>query len=181
MKELKEEVLLRKSFLYFWIPSFCVGILGCYFPYVFAILATNESDICTCGFFYDKYFEGANYLILQSRQSFPVIQILNSFTTQAFQCVMYTILIVMIYRIRHIKDDTLIKVESLFIIGFMIAFDFILYGLYLAGQFVSCYGFADAETDYYIDELKFSFWATIIRDTIIIATIVFFSRKVVNE
>ena len=27
----------------------------------------------------------------------------------------------------------LIKVESLFIIGFMIAFDFILYGLYLAG------------------------------------------------
>lgn len=46
---------------------------------------------------------------------------------------MYTILIVMIYRIRHIKDDTLIKVESLFIIGFMIAFDFILYGLYLAG------------------------------------------------
>jgi hypothetical protein len=52
MTQLKEENMMYKGLLYFLLPSAILGVVGCYFPYLYAMLPGNESDLCTCSFFH---------------------------------------------------------------------------------------------------------------------------------
>jgi hypothetical protein len=40
------------------IPFFILGVLGCFYPYVYAVLPVHESDMCVCGFYAAMYSEG---------------------------------------------------------------------------------------------------------------------------
>jgi hypothetical protein len=51
MKQLREKVLVSKFFAYFVLPAVVLSFLGMYFPYVYAVLAVNESDMCICSYF----------------------------------------------------------------------------------------------------------------------------------
>lgn len=54
MKQLREKVLVSKFFAYFVLPAVVLSFLGMYFPYVYAMLAVNESDMCICSYFVNE-------------------------------------------------------------------------------------------------------------------------------
>jgi hypothetical protein len=54
MKQLREKVLVSKFFAYFVLPAVVLSFLGMYFPYVYAMLAVNESDMCICSYFINE-------------------------------------------------------------------------------------------------------------------------------
>jgi hypothetical protein len=48
MSLLKETVLLKKTYFRFLIPSFVLGIIGLFNPFLFALVPAHESGICIC-------------------------------------------------------------------------------------------------------------------------------------
>ena len=48
MRSLQEGSLLKKGFLYFMLPSFCLAILSIWFPFIYAIVPADESLDCFC-------------------------------------------------------------------------------------------------------------------------------------
>lgn len=134
MTQLKEENMLQKGLLYVMLPSSILGIVGCYFPYVYAMLPGNAVDLCTCSFFEAYVHKTRNFVILNSLKSYPVLQILNSLTTMSWQFCINICLMTMVYKIRHIQDDTLIKFECITIVFLLIFIELVLYGIYIFGQ-----------------------------------------------
>ena len=133
MMQLKEETLLRKSIQYFLIPSILLGAIGCYFPYVYAMLPGNESDLCVCSFFQAMKSGQRDFPILKSRTSYPIITILNALTTMTWEFGSNVLLLSMVYKIRHIQDDTMIKLECVVFTLLMVFIDLIIYLIYILG------------------------------------------------
>jgi hypothetical protein len=55
MNQLHEETLIKKGVLYFLLPWFLAGVLGSFFPYVFAFIPSSEGIVCTCAFYQKMY------------------------------------------------------------------------------------------------------------------------------
>ena len=100
MKKLKEGVLVRKFLFYVMLPSLTVTILGFFFPYVYAMLAVNDAEVCICSYFLAN--AERDFLLLETKKSFYVLEILNQVTSKCWMLVFVLIMTVMIYRIRHI-------------------------------------------------------------------------------
>jgi hypothetical protein len=119
MLNLREEVLIKKGLLYFVLPAFILGILGYIFPYVFAFLPSHLVQVCTCTFFCRDW--GHPFLNEDARSYYQIV-LINVTSMTVTQFIYYTILLFMIYRIRHIDDETLIKRECAAIVGMWILF-----------------------------------------------------------
>lgn len=53
MTSLQENVLLTKVFLYNS-PFYAIGILGCFYPWIYAFVPVHASEICLCSFYVKK-------------------------------------------------------------------------------------------------------------------------------
>jgi hypothetical protein len=112
MTKLKEDVLVRNFFLYLILPFLLISLLGFRFPYVYVMLAVNETDMCMCSYF--ENYSDHRYLILNnqsSNEAFMSLSMINLTTTRLWMFACVLAMTVMIYRIRHIQDETLIKKE----------------------------------------------------------------------
>ena len=131
MQQLREEDLIKRSLLFFLLPMVVIGLLGCRFPYVYAVLPVHETDMCICSFFETMYYDDKSYLLLKTDQSFAVIQTLNIITFLVSNWLFLVVLLWMIFKIRHIEDETLIKWESVCLISTWTIFSFLQYVLFL--------------------------------------------------
>lgn len=76
MISLREEVLIKKSLMYFILPAFILGVIGFIFPYVFAFLPSHLCQVCACMFFCRSW--GHPFLNLeQPRSSYYSIVLIN--------------------------------------------------------------------------------------------------------
>ena len=111
MTNLREEVLLKKGIAYFLIPSIILGIMALFLPGIYSIVPVHESDICLC-YFFSKVFDETNpsdYLFLDKQSSYVNFRFVNSIAFFLINWIFLMVLIWMIYKIRHINDETLIK------------------------------------------------------------------------
>jgi hypothetical protein len=116
MTDLREETLIKKGFLYFILPSLVLGLFGCFEPIFYVMLPVHETDTCLCSF-----VDLPNrYALLNS--SFGDFKVTNIVAFLVFNWFFLVVLLLKIYRIRHINDETLIKKECGMIVGVWISF-----------------------------------------------------------
>ena len=129
MTELREETLIYKGFWYFIVPSIILGILGGLWPIFYVILPVHETDICLCSFNEKRVFD---------EESFPAYKLTSIISFLVFNWIFLVTLLIKIYRIRHIHDETLIKREGTVILGVWILFSIAQYALFLFTQSILC-------------------------------------------
>lgn len=114
MLQMREEVLIKKAIYYFLLPAVLIGILAYLFPYVFAVIPTHFTQICACDYFYREKTE--YYLLLDYKDDYLSLIFINEMMSSIYSFAYFAALLIMIYRIRHINDDTLVKQECFFIV-----------------------------------------------------------------
>lgn len=143
MKQLREEVLLKKFFIYFVAPALVFSVLGCYFPYVYAMLAVNESDMCICSYFNDQHQAHSVFLHIDTtyedvQNEYTTLQFINLATSKFWNLLIIGSIFYMMYRIRYIKDDTLVKRECVVSTLVCVGCNFLQNMCYLLGQYDQC-------------------------------------------
>jgi hypothetical protein len=133
MTELREETLIKKGFWYFIFPSFILGILGAFSPWIYVFLPVHETDICLCSFSERK---NSDYGFLTAH--FELFKQVSIIAFLVFNWIFLTTLLIKIYRIRHIHDETLIKRECAVILGVWILFSIAQYIFFLLSQTQLC-------------------------------------------
>lgn len=116
MTELREETLIKKGFWYFILPSIVLGVAGFFVPAVYVFLPVHETDVCLCSF-----NEKSDYIIF-SQTNFGYYKLTSIIAFLAFNWIFLVTLLLKIYKIRHIHDETLIKKECMVIVGVWIVF-----------------------------------------------------------
>jgi hypothetical protein len=96
-----------------------IGFFGFFFPFFYALLPVHEADICLCSFYADK-IKGKKYPALTTHD-FAGLEILNLISTYTVNFMFMIALIWMVYKIRHINDDTKIKSECSLIVFWWLA------------------------------------------------------------
>ena len=115
INQLQEEKILRKVGL-FLVPGCVLGFLGFFFPLFYSILPVHEADVCLCQFYSNKLEHDRHYPAL----SYDDIGILAGINVYSYYFVEFSFMVGLIYlayQIRHINDDTKIKVESVMIVA----------------------------------------------------------------
>lgn len=74
------------------------------------------------------------YLLLENDQ-YKLLSVINLSTTKIWMFILVYGLAYMIWQIRHIKDDTLVKKECIVGLGFGLFINFVMTGIYLMGQY----------------------------------------------
>ena len=115
MQELSENNLIKLGLFYFILPAILLGIAGFWLPYVYAILPVPNSSICFCSLFIQI---GTADLLL--RNNYVVLVVINILSFYGINFGFLCILTFMVWRIRKIKDSTLITRECTTIIGIWI-------------------------------------------------------------
>lgn len=102
--------------------------MGFFFPLFYAVLPVHEADICLCSFYHDK-LNGKRYPAL-STNDFAFLESINLFSYYFVNFFFMSGLIWMVYKIRHISDNTKIKLECAVIVLWWLtlsAFQFVLF------------------------------------------------------
>jgi len=83
-------------------------------------------------------FENKSFFILKTRESYYVLQFINILAVFFVNWAFLLVLVVMIYRIRHIEDDSLIKKECVVIVAWWVSLTSIQYFVYVIMQIDRC-------------------------------------------
>ena len=115
MECLTEKYIFKK--LLIWMtPGFTIGFLGLFLPFFYAILPVHSVDICLCSFYYDKINDNRHYVGL-TQNDFVFLEVVNSVVMYGVNFAFLFALIWMVNKIRHINDDTQIKMECSVIVA----------------------------------------------------------------
>ena len=143
MRSLQEGSLLKKGFLYFMLPSFCLAILSIWFPFIYAIVPADESLDCFCSLLdnfphWKNRISVYNYVDTDYEIVPDFYMILNMIIFYAWNWAFIMVNSYMLYKIRHIGDkfNLLIEIGSLIIVYTF--FCYIQYILYIVSLAVSC-------------------------------------------
>jgi hypothetical protein len=109
MNSYKEKsVLIRLALVL--LPFQVVGLLGIFFPWVFALVPVYASEICLCHFYSVKAHDPDKFHYLGDGLM-TAMQITNVFSFNLMNFFFLYCMIFMVYKIRHINDCTMIKQE----------------------------------------------------------------------
>lgn len=139
MQQLREEVLIRKGLCYFLLPAFLAGVIAIFFPYFFAFLPVHMGNICICSYFNNLACGSPHYLIMKSKESFYVLQAINLVAVYIINFAFFVILLFMIYKIRHINDETLVGRECSYVIGLWMFTSITNFAAFEVDAFGSCH------------------------------------------
>jgi hypothetical protein len=88
----------------------------------------------------------------------------------------------MIWQIRHIKDDTLVKKECIVGLGFGLFINFVMTGIYLMGQYDQWCNSGQSlpQNDYkiYKVSIELQYWIILFRDLCLALITIYYCRKV---
>ena len=111
MQKYQEDVLIKKSIIYFLAPSLFLGLLSIFFPLCYALVPAHESGLCFCTL-------QQSYIQVQLIKHITKVSFL-SINTLMFYGVNWVFLllnIIMLYRIRHINDRLKVREEMGYIV-----------------------------------------------------------------
>lgn len=120
MAKLQEHVIILKMFLIFS-PYWIMSIIAVYVPLIYAFMPVHGADICLCGFFMDKLNPNSwrEYPALTA-DSYGWFQVIQLVLYYAMNYAIALFFIFMVYKIRHIRDDTKIALEVTWVGAWMI-------------------------------------------------------------
>ena len=135
MRMLKERVLLYQLMKYVVVPCIILAIFGTFFPFIQALLPIQESDTCTCIYFYEKANDLNEYekrypifgLIDNSQVALALMQIFSNFSFFAINFIFLAGNIYAVFKVRHMNDTLMIKWEMTLVVAAWSIFDFIQY------------------------------------------------------
>jgi uncharacterized RDD family membrane protein YckC len=173
---MREEVLIKKGVMYFLLPSALLGLTAYLFPYVYAITPTHFAQICVCQFYRrtDTF-----YLIFNGVDDYLNIIAINSTMVSLYEFTFFLLLLRMIYRIRHINDDTLIKRECFVIIAIWLNLALFTLIAFFCQQIFQCDREPENDRLFY-DSTVTVFWLLLTRDLSTLGVMLWYTRIVVN-
>lgn len=98
--------------------------MSLFFPFFYALLPEPLGNLCLCKFFVLKITDGKHYPAL-TMDSFNSLSALNMTSLFVVNFTFMVALIAMVNTIRHINDDTKIKMECSVIVGWFIILNII--------------------------------------------------------
>jgi hypothetical protein len=93
-------------------PYWILGIVAVFTPMVYSIMPVHGADICLCAFFYDKFASSWRSYPTLTVQSYNTYQIVQNLSCYALNYGITIAFVYMIWKIRHIRDDTQITEET---------------------------------------------------------------------
>ena len=171
MSVLKETVLLKKTYFRFLFPSFVLGLVSLFNPFLFALVPAHESGICLC-----NIQSSRNEITLLN---IPVLVLLG-INTFMFYCVNFFFLlfvVLMLYKIRHIKDKLETRYEMGYLVAFWTFFCCIQYSLFLFDQINMCPSMKPVFRHSYIT----SYYCMLLRDLVMLVITCYYLRKVSTD
>lgn len=141
MRALREENLIKKGLLYFILPWFTLGILALFFPFMYVLIPAHESDLCICSFYQRLEDDDGDdwFWFFDSPSQFEELYIINVLVFYMVNWLFLMALVTMLYFIRHINDETMIKRECAFIVATWVLFSTCQYVVYTYSQVALCY------------------------------------------
>lgn len=110
-------------------PGLVIGFLGFFMPFFYAILPVHGADICLCQFYNEKISHQKHYAAL-TQNSFTTLYSLNQISLFVVNFVFMVALIAMVNKIRHINDDTKIKMECSIIVAWWMLLNIVQFSIY---------------------------------------------------
>ena len=180
MGDLREKTLLAKGMCYIFVPVVLFGTASFIFPGVYAAFPVQESAICICSF-YEMQVHGHNswWLFELNQRSFQLMTLANSISFYLINWCSLLILIWLVYRIRHTRDDTNLKRECVCIVAIWVFCSVIQYCVFIFNYIVACNentGKLEPSTlsDYYTVSYKLVYWLIMGRDLACLITMLVF-------
>ena len=169
----------------FFIPIMTLGLMSMIFPYVYAFLPVHESELCVCSFYHQIWKRehgegGRTFLLLNSSADYEVLQTINSASFYIVNWLALVAIVAMVYAIRHVMDETLIKRECVLLVFIWVMFSIIQFSMFFWGQISDC--FQDNPITSVIESTyKVTYWAIILRDASVLSTTMYFQLKVSRQ
>ena len=117
--------------VFFFIPVCGIGILSMYFPFVYALMPVHESELCICSFYHQvelyessKGAEGRKYEFLNGND-YTVLDTTNNMAFYIVNWIALLAIVGMVFAIRHVTDETLIKRECFYLSGIWVTFSLV--------------------------------------------------------
>ena len=136
--KLSEKRIIAVGFVFFFMPFLSFGVLAIYFPFVNAFLPVYESEICVCSFF-EEHAAGRGFLIFNMDNA-TVLEDINRSIYYVANAAGLLIIIFMVFRIRHVTDETLIKKECALIVFVWIVCSIWVFGTFISDALANCLG-----------------------------------------
>lgn len=86
-------------------------------PFVYAWLPVHEAAVCLCSFFESKLESSWRKYPFLTNDDFVFLESVNSIIYYVFNYLIILCLVLMVNKIRHINDDTKIKMECSWIVA----------------------------------------------------------------
>ena len=136
MRLLNENHLIRNAFFcsYLWVLVAC--FLSIFFPLVYLIAPVHESEICLCSFY--KQNEDRHFLLPLNLDNFYTLLSISDSAFSLMNWFAQTVIVIMLYRIRHTSDDAWVKIECTVIVASWVFFTILQQGLFWLTSFYSC-------------------------------------------
>jgi hypothetical protein len=174
MQSYQESNLLIKMQL-FMSPLYIAGLLGFFFPWVYAFVPVHASEFCMCSFYVKQANGSRNYPFLKNYMLAPILEI-NQLSFYAINFAFMLALIVMAYRIRHINDNTHISKECSVIVLWWMVCSFLQYFIWTALKLSICKENLLSS----VGTLSVTYYSQLVKDCVTMAITIYY-QTVVNK
>lgn len=115
MKSLTEDQTLKTLFKYL-APWWFLGFLGLFSPLIYSLLPVHGADICLCVFFQIQANSSWRALPALTTTDYSAFLVINILSVYVVNYTLIFIFVLAVYKIRHVKDNTLIRNECAVIV-----------------------------------------------------------------
>lgn len=157
-------------------PLYIAGLLGFFFPWVYAFVPVHASELCMCSFYVKQANGSRNYPFLNDNMLIPILEI-NQVSFYIVNFAFMLALIVMAYRIRHIHDNTHISKECSVIVLWWMVCSFFQYFLWSAFKIALC---KDSGLYSSVHTLAVTYYSQLVKDFVTMAITIYY-QTVVNK
>ena len=160
-----------------FVPLAAFGILAIFFPYVYAFMPVDETELCVCSFYKELSCDPDHYIILKGPSQYQILQGINITSFFVVNWIVLFLIVLMVCQIRHMNDETLIKRETVIIAGTWLVASFIQFVLFFVTQLKDCIQhnpISEVIQNTYVA----TYMCIILRDLCVLCTMMYFQIKV---
>lgn len=149
-----------------------MGILATGFPIIYALIPAHESSECICALTADSHWVDLIY-----RGNDPLsLMIVNSLMFYSINWCFILANVMMLHRIRHIRDRLLIREEMGSIVVVYTVFCYLQYICYIFNQRASCPS-VDTSDWLIVHSEMLSYWILLLRDLAILGIVCYYLTR----
>lgn len=157
-------------------PLYLTGLLGFFFPWVYAFVPVHASEICLCSFYNKQATGERTYPFLKDYMLIPLLEI-NQVSFYVVNFLFMLALIWMVNKIRHIHDNTYISRECSVIVFWWMLCSFLQYFLWTVLKINIC---VDSGLFSSLGTLSVTYYSQLVKDSVTMLITIYY-QTVVNK